>query len=552
MESALLQVSTHPTSAHSEQLNVCHAIAINRISLPSSRCYAPPTRGVYCVGVGALQLRAIQSGWQSEKQRLQYESAVALSNSHNALLRAQCESAELSELHDEERRVMLESLQQLVVDNMSLKHQLHDANTQMQHMRSTAAAVNAVSPSPTPQGAVIAAAPVVATSPTSADAAAAAAAASSVAASAAAAASSELASLRSQAQLSAQTVQLLTSALTKIQAEKEELASECSALRRALEQEHRLRQALESTAAASAAAAAAVAPSPLVAPVAAIPSPMMPNLNTPARPVASQASPELALQPTGARVAVDEVEPRSAPVPNWTLQTAATPPSAGAAHSITPMSPLELHRQLSPLSTAAQPIMRAADVTQAADVQAAPVSPPAVAQSSLPASSSAPVDAAEAKSEAAAPLLAPVASSPLAKPLGAASVPVADNPSPTPSPESGERDFDLPAFHVSQPQSPAPVDAVAAAATAAASASAAAAAVSVPDASAVDYDRVLSSSEGRAELEAQASISSAVSLSSALSPGRPVSPPSPSSDSPPPPFTQVASVASDSVPPGEE
>jgi len=301
------------------------------------------------VCVRVLQLRAIQSGWQSEKQRLQYESAVALSNSHSALLHAQCESAELNELHDEERRVMLESLQQLVVDNMQLKQQLQDAATQLQHVQSMAAAVNAAT-SPTSQAGTITTTPAVAPSPTSADAAAAAAAtaASSAAAAAAAAASSELVSLRSQAQLSAQTVQLLTTALSKIQAEKEELASECTALRRALEQEHRLRQALESAAAASAAAAASVAASAPVAPVPAIPSPMshISNLNTPVRPATSQASPDLSLQPSGARVAVDGVEPRSAPVPNWTLRTAASPLSAGAAHPVPPMSPLELHLQL--------------------------------------------------------------------------------------------------------------------------------------------------------------------------------------------------------------
>lgn len=498
------------------------------------------------------QLRAIQSGWQSEKQRLQYESAVALSNSHSALLHAQCESAELNELHDEERRVMLESLQQLVVDNMQLKQQLQDAATQLQHVQSMAAAVNAAT-SPTSQAGAITTTPAVASSPTSTDAAAAAAAAataaSSAAAAAAAAASSELVSLRSQAQLSAQTVQLLTTALSKIQAEKEELACECTALRRALEQEHRLRQALESAAAASAAAAASVVASAPVAPVPAIPSPMshISNLNTPVRPATSQASPDLSLQPSGARVAVDGVEPRSAPVPNWTLRTAASPLSAGAAHPVPSMSPLELHLQLSPLSPAVPAVMRAADVAHAADIQAASIPPLAAAESSLPSAASAPVDAVEAEIESSVPLLAPVAASPLAKPLGGAGVSAAEEPSPapTPSPESGEREFDLPAFHVSQPQSPAPADAAAAAA-------AAAAAVAVSDPAPVDFDRVLSSSEGRADLEAHPSISSVVSLSSVQSPGRPISPPSPSSDSPPPPLTQTASIASDSVPPGEE
>ncbi len=179
----------------------------------------------------SLQLRSIQSGWQQEKQLLHHEAQLAATNSHIALVTQQCEATELNALADEERAVLIEALQRQVTDNLMLKARMQELH--LQHLQQLNAAAQAPV-APTPPPAVIVSPP--------------------IAEPASAATALELASLRQQALAATQTVQLLSSALSKIQGEKEKLEKECTTLRRKLEV-HERRQRDASTAAVAAAAA---------------------------------------------------------------------------------------------------------------------------------------------------------------------------------------------------------------------------------------------------------------------------------------------------------
>ena len=392
-----------------------------------------------CVWAAGLQLRVIQSGWQREKQQLQYASQVSLAVEHGALVHEQRQAAEMDELHSEERKVMMECMVRLMTDKIQLQQQMQ--HMQLQHMLQMRGVHNAQTP-------VAAAAP----SPTPADTAASVAAAASATAAATASASAELISLRAQAQLSAQTIQLLTSALSKIQIEKEELANECVSLKRRLDIEERKQREGEAAAATANATAAAVTAaahvlqysSPAYAAIRmTLPAAASSSSSSVSPPTPWTASPSSVLPRN-----IDTDPPRGAAAPFLVsppmLQptTSSTPSATSAA---APSSPAQ--------SPTRKPVVRIEnrDTTPTPQQQPSPQQlAPQQQQQAQPEPEIAPIAIAAVLPNAS--LVVPSSSSSL-------SVAVTDSSaaaSPAVTPFGGES-FDLPSFHpsVSRPQSPA-------------------------------------------------------------------------------------------------